>query len=50
MTLFFNKIKTLFEILIKNKILNRPDFSEKKIFIQAKILENTNIKKKKLTI
>ena len=48
MIFFFNKIKTLFEILIQNKILNRPDFSEKKIFLQGKLYENNILKKKKI--
>jgi len=49
MIFFFNKIKTLFEILIQNKILNRPDFSEKKIFLQGKLYENNILKKKKIS-
>ncbi len=48
MIFFLKKIKTLFEILFLKKFLNRPDFSEKKIFIQAKIIENSNSKKKKI--
>ena len=45
---FFEKIKIIFEILINKKFLNRPDFSEKKLFIQAKIFDNEILKKKKI--
>ena len=48
MIFFFKKLKTLFEILIKKKILKQPDFSEKRIFLNGKILASKNLEKKKI--
>ena len=54
MVKLFNKIlnilkqyKNIFNILINNKILKKPDFSEKRIFLNGKILEQNNLRKKK---
>ena len=47
MNKFFKNFLTLVSILF-NKLLKRPDFSEKKIFLQGKILENQNLKKEKI--
>ncbi len=44
--IFVNFIK-IFNILINNKILRKPDFSEKKIILFGKINETNNYKKKK---
>ena len=48
MIFLFEKLKTLFKILIQKKILNRPDFSEKNLFLQGKLMAEINNKKKKL--
>lgn len=41
-------LSTIFSILFKNKILRKPDFSEKKIFLSGKIMAEINDKKKKI--
>mgnify|MGYP000666141405 CR=1 FL=1 len=43
----FNQLKNIFKIVINKKILKKPDFSEKKIFLSGKILEQNNLRKKK---
>ena len=40
----FENIKSLFLILLGNKILRKPDFSEKKIFLTGKIISDRNQK------
>lgn len=44
----FNQLKNIFKIVINKKILKKPDFSEKKIFLSGKILEQNNLRKKKI--
>ena len=44
----FTKILSIFSILTNQTILRKPDFSEKKIFLQAKINEQNNLNKKKI--
>ena len=44
----FENIKSLFLILLGNKILRKPDFSEKKIFLTGKIISDRNKNKIKL--
>ena len=39
------KISVIFSIILNRKILKRPDFSEKKIFLQGQLLERENQKK-----
>ena len=46
----FTKILSIFSILTNQTILRKPDFSEKKIFLQAKINEQNNLNKKKYMI
>lgn len=46
MKYFFNRLKLILSIFINSKILKKPDFSEKKIFLQGKINEENNQKKK----
>ena len=46
----FKNISILFSIIFNNRLLRRPDFSEKKIFLQGQLLKNINKKKKKLEI
>ena len=41
-------ILTIFSILLNNRLLRKPDFSEKRIFLQGQILENVNKKKDKI--
>ena len=38
------KISVIFSIILNRKILKRPDFSEKKIFLQGQLLERENHK------
>ncbi len=42
------KITTLISIIFNNKILRKPDFSEKKIFLTGKLLADRNEKKIKI--
>ena len=42
------KITTLISIIFNNKILRKPDFSEKKIFLTGKFLADRNEKKIKI--
>ena len=44
----FKNISILFSIIFNNRLLRRPDFSEKKIFLQGQLLKNINKKKKKI--
>ncbi len=44
----FKNIKSLFSILLGNKILRKPDFSEKKFFLTGKIMSDRNKNKIKL--
>ena len=44
----FKQFKNIFNILINKKILKKPDFSEKKIFLNGKILEQNNLRKRKI--
>ena len=44
----FKNILTIFSILLNNHILRKPDFSEKRIFLQGKLFENVNKKKDKI--
>ncbi len=44
----FEKIATFISILLNNKVLRKPDFSEKKIFLSGKILAEQNEKKIKI--
>lgn len=46
---FFKNLSTVISILFNNKILRRPDFSEKKIFLNGKILENQILNKKNIS-
>mgnify|MGYP003956322547 CR=1 FL=1 len=43
---FLNNLSVLLSIFYNNKILKRPNFSEKKIFLQAQLLYELNKKKK----
>ena len=47
MKLILKKIKIIFEIVFNKIILKRPDFSEKKLFLQAQLVEELKLKKKK---
>ena len=44
----FNNFIKIIDILINNKILKKPEFSEKKIVLLGKINELNNYKKKKI--
>lgn len=48
MKLILKKIKIIFEIVFNKIILKRPDFSEKKLFLQAQLVEELKLKKKKI--
>ncbi len=45
MKTFFKKLAIIFDIFFYNKLLKRPDFSEKKIFLQGKLNEEKILKK-----
>ncbi len=45
----YKNLKLLADIVIGKKILKRPDFSEKKIILQAKINEQKNLEKVKIS-
>ncbi len=45
---FFKKIFNFFVTIFNRLILKKPDFSEKKIFLQGQILEDLNKKKKEI--
>lgn len=42
---FIQKLSTIFSIIFNRKILRKPDFSEKKIFLQGQLLLKENQKK-----
>tara|TARA_Y100000768_G_scaffold387621_1_gene379526 strand:- start:600 stop:1568 length:969 start_codon:yes stop_codon:yes gene_type:complete len=48
MKIFLKKIATVFNIFFHNKLLRRPDFSEKRIFLQGKLNEERILKKDKI--
>ena len=50
MTNLIKNIFNFFSILLNRLIFKKPDFSEKKIFLQGQILENMNKKIQKLKI
>ena len=41
-------ISIIFQILLNRIILRRPDFSEKRIFLQGQLLDNINKKRTRL--
>ena len=43
---FIKNISTILAILFNNRLLRRPDFSEKRIFLQGQILDNINKNKR----
>tara|TARA_B110001452_G_scaffold89734_1_gene73677 strand:- start:990 stop:1955 length:966 start_codon:yes stop_codon:yes gene_type:complete len=45
---FIKNISTILSILFNNRLLRRPDFSEKRIFLQGQILDNINKDKNKI--
>ena len=45
---FIKNISTILAILFNNRLLRRPDFSEKRIFLQGQILDNINKDKNKI--
>jgi len=45
---FIKNISTIFSILFNNRLLRRPDFSEKKIFLQGQLFNNMNKNKNKI--
>jgi len=45
---FINNLIVLFSVIINNKILKKPDFSEKKLFLQGKLNEENILKKNKI--
>ena len=48
MKIFFKNLITVFNIFFYNKLLKRPDFSEKRIFLQGKLNEEKILKKEKI--
>ena len=46
---FLKNLSIVISIFFNNKILRRPDFSEKNIFLQGKILENQILNKKNIS-
>tara|TARA_B110000902_G_C14230095_1_gene558524 strand:+ start:522 stop:1487 length:966 start_codon:yes stop_codon:yes gene_type:complete len=45
---FIKNISTVLSIFFNNRLLRRPDFSEKRIFLQGQILDNINKDKNKI--
>ena len=45
---FIKNITTILSILFNNRLLRRPDYSEKKFFLQGQLLENVNKNKIKV--
>tara|TARA_B100000795_G_scaffold217399_1_gene171385 strand:- start:5562 stop:6527 length:966 start_codon:yes stop_codon:yes gene_type:complete len=45
---FIKNISTVLSILFNNRLLRRPDFSEKRIFLQGQIFDNINKDKNKI--
>ena len=45
---FIKNISTVLSIFFNNRLLRRPDFSEKRIFLQGQIFDNINKDKNKI--